>query len=49
LSPHRLSLVDGDVARHGSRGRILVIATREDVTMLDEVTRVLQADGVTSR
>ena len=36
---------DADVARHGSRGRILVIATREDVTMLDEVVRVLDARG----
>jgi acetate kinase len=32
---------DADVARRGSRGRILVIATREDVTMLEEVTQVL--------
>ncbi len=29
------------VARRSSRGRILVIATREDVTMLQEVTRLL--------
>jgi acetate kinase len=28
---------DAEVARHGSRGRILVVATREDVTMLEEV------------
>jgi acetate kinase len=32
---------DADVARPGSRGRILVIATREDVTMLREVVSVL--------
>jgi acetate kinase len=32
---------DADVARRGSRGRILVIATREDVTMLREVIQVL--------
>ena len=32
---------DADVARRGSRGRILVIATREDVTILREVIQVL--------
>jgi acetate kinase len=32
---------DADVARASSRGRILVIATREDVTMLREVVQVL--------
>jgi acetate kinase len=32
---------DGEITRAGSRGRILVIATREDVTMLEEVGRVL--------
>jgi acetate kinase len=32
---------DADVARANSRGRILVIATREDVTMLREVIQVL--------
>jgi acetate kinase len=32
---------DADVARRSSRGRILVIATREDITMLQEVIRVL--------
>jgi acetate kinase len=32
---------DTDVALRGSRGRILVIATREDVTMLREVIQVL--------
>jgi acetate kinase len=33
---------DADVALTGSRGRVLVIATREDVTMLREVIRVLE-------
>jgi acetate kinase len=32
---------DADVARPGSRGRILVIATREDMSMLQEVILVL--------
>ena len=32
---------DADVARRGSRGRILVIPTREDVSMLREVIQVL--------
>jgi len=32
---------DADIARSTSRGRILVIATREDLTMLEEVTKVL--------
>jgi acetate kinase len=32
---------DADVAHRGSRGRILVIATREDVTVLREVIQVL--------
>src|SRR5262245_27332848 len=32
---------DADVASPSSRGRILVIATREDVTMLREITQVL--------
>jgi len=35
---------DADVARRSSRGRILVISTREDVTMLQEVVRVLDTD-----
>jgi acetate kinase len=35
------SAPDADVARAGSPGRILVIATREDVTMLREVIQVL--------
>ena len=30
-----------DVTRRGSRSRILVIATREDVTMLQEVPQLL--------
>jgi acetate kinase len=34
-------LPDADVATRGSRVRILVIATREDLTMLDEVVRVI--------
>jgi acetate kinase len=33
---------DADVARRTSRGRILVIATREDLTMLEEVVRLLR-------
>lgn len=32
---------DADVATPNSRGRILVINTREDLTMLDDVVRVL--------
>jgi hypothetical protein len=36
---------DADVARPESRGRILVIATREDVTMLREVIQVLGRTG----
>jgi acetate kinase len=32
---------DADVASRNSRGRILVIATREDLTMLREVIEVL--------
>ena len=35
---------DVDVARRSSRGRILVISTREDVTMLQEVVRVLDTN-----
>jgi acetate kinase len=34
---------DSDVSRRGSRGRILVIATREDLTMLQDVSQVLDA------
>ena len=37
---------DADVAARHSRGRILVIATREDVTMLLEVIRVLDGDTI---
>jgi acetate kinase len=36
---------DADVARPGSRGRIFVIATREDLTMLREVRQVLGDKG----
>ncbi|HEY2414943.1 MAG TPA: acetate kinase [Pirellulaceae bacterium] len=36
---------DADVTRAGSRGRILVIATREDLTMLEEVGRVVGIFG----
>ncbi len=36
---------DADVARRSSRGRILVIATREDITMLQEVIQVLGGDS----
>jgi acetate kinase len=32
---------DSDIASHTSRGRILVIATREDLTMLREVIEVI--------
>jgi hypothetical protein len=39
---------DTDVARRSSRGRILVIATREDVTMLQEVIAVLGGNHVVS-
>jgi acetate kinase len=35
---------DADIAGPTSRGRILVIATREDITMLHEVVQVLQTD-----
>jgi acetate kinase len=37
---------DADVARRSSRGRILVISTRGDVTMLQEVVRVLDGNRV---
>jgi acetate kinase len=36
---------DADVTRSGSRGRILVIHTREDVTMLREVTQILSKEN----
>lgn len=39
---------DADISRPGSRGRILVIATREDVTMLREVIQVLGAKHIGS-
>jgi acetate kinase len=39
---------DADVACRGSRARILVIATREDVTMLQEVVQVLGGTGAAS-
>lgn len=42
------SAADADVASRGSRGRILVIATREDLTMLREVLAVLGEQGPTS-
>jgi acetate kinase len=34
---------DADIARRASRSRVLVIATREDVTMLEEVIQALTA------
>jgi len=40
---------DADIASLDSRGRILVIATREDVTMLREVVRVLEDQPSTTR
>lgn len=36
---------DADVSKQSSRGRILVIATREDLTMLEEVQRVLKSES----
>jgi acetate kinase len=39
---------DADVARRNSRGRILVIATREDVTMLQELIQVLGGEPSSS-
>jgi hypothetical protein len=36
---------DADVARPTSRVRVLVIATREDVTLLNEVLRVLENES----
>ena len=38
---------DADVAMPDSSGRIFVIATREDVTMLKEVIRVMGTNGET--
>lgn len=40
---------DADVAGRSSRGRILVIKTREDVTMFREVLNVIGADAAASR
>jgi acetate kinase len=40
---------DADVATAGSRGRILVMATREDVTMLREVLKVLGKQDSTAK
>ena len=34
---------DADIAGGASRGRILIIATREDITMLREVLQVLNS------
>lgn len=39
---------DADIAQRSARGRILVIATREDVTMLREVIQVLGAEHTVS-
>jgi acetate kinase len=39
---------DADVARRWSRARALVISTREDVTMLQEVIGVLDPKGAAS-
>jgi acetate kinase len=36
---------DADIARPGSRGRILIITTREDVTMFREVVQVLSQEA----
>jgi len=43
---NRACTPDADVARPSSRGRILVITTREDLVMLQEVVRVLPADSM---
>jgi acetate kinase len=39
---------DADVAWRRSRARVLVISTREDVTMLNEVVQVLEAKSAAS-
>jgi len=39
---------DAEISQPGSRGRILVIATREDVTMLREVIQVLGTEHIGS-
>lgn len=44
-SLNRNAVPDADIAEPGSRGRILVIATREDVTMLREVAAVVSTTG----
>ena len=41
VKANELCRPDTDVARQSSRGRILVIATREDETMLHEMIHVL--------
>ena len=38
---------DADVARHGAPERILVIATREDLTIVRETTRLIRSEGGT--
>jgi acetate kinase len=43
IEANRTRRPDSDVAQKDSRGRILIIATREDVTMLREVSRVLDS------
>ena len=43
---NRKSHPDADIAAANSPGRILIIATREDVTMLREVQRVLAAQAI---
>jgi acetate kinase len=40
---------DADIARGDSRGRILVIATREDITMWREVVDVLNQESSSNR
>jgi hypothetical protein len=36
---------ESDIASHTSRGRIFIIATREDLTMLREVIKVIERQG----
>jgi len=36
---------DADIARHGSPGRILVISTREDLTIVRETRRLLRSEA----
>ena len=43
---NRACTPDADVAKPASRGRILVITTREDLVMLQEVVRVLRTDSI---